>query len=94
MRAIHSCRSLLVLLALFSFVGVSIGDESAVGGNDGATISPTETDDGFNVNDLLPGLEDPNRDSFVQNYIMGQPMYYKDIYEPVSQFKDIIAFEK
>ena len=94
MRAIHSCRSLLVLLALFSFVGVSIGDESAVGGNDGATISPTETDDGFNVNDLLPGLDDPNKDSFVENYIMGQPIYYKDSCEPVSRFKAIHAFGK
>ncbi len=84
MRAIHSCRRLLVLLALFGVFAVSIGEETAAGESDGATMNPTETDDAFTINDLLPGIEDSEKDSFVENYIMGQPIYYKETYEPVS----------
>ena len=87
MRAIHSCRRLLALLALFGAFAVSIGEETAAGETAGATMSPTEVDDAFTINDLLPGLGDSEEESFVENYIMGQPIYYKETYEPVSKFE-------
>lgn len=72
------------------------GGEDLSNGETEATATPTkgetgdgegedETDDGeFDVKDLLPGLEDVDSDNFIKNYIMGQPKYYRQDYDPVS----------
>mmetsp|Transcript_19053 Transcript_19053/g.39261 ORF Transcript_19053/g.39261 Transcript_19053/m.39261 type:complete len:742 (-) Transcript_19053:417-2642(-) len=78
------------------------------GGEVGADDSETETtgeenendenenDDGaFDVKDLLPGLDDTDSDSFVKNYILGQPEYYTEVYNAphmVPQFNSIPRF--
>ena len=84
MRVIHCGRCLLVLLALLGILSVCLGDETA--GEGGATIegeTEATTDDEFELNDLLPGIEDPNSKSFVENFIMGNSEVYTQVFDPV-----------
>ncbi len=81
MKLISCGRYVLSLLVLFGVLSASLGDESTSNpSNDGtATMTPT---DQFELNDLLGDLE--NGDSFVENYIMGKPEFYREEYDPVS----------
>ena len=91
---------LLVLIILLSIsLGEETTDKGAVtdAGTDAVGTNSTSnqtnqtlveegdstTDDGNFVGDLLPGLED-EKDSFVSNYIMGDPKYYRYNYTAVS----------
>ncbi len=85
MKSINVGRCLLSLLTLFGILSTSLGDEeSAAIANVTATANPT---DGFELNDLLPSLE--NGDSFVDNYIMGKPKFYREEYNPVSGMRTL-----
>jgi hypothetical protein len=86
----QSGRWLLVLLGLFGILSVALGEEATV---TNSTAPPTDgkgdgeegDDDGaFDVKDLLPGFEETKNTNFVSNYIMGDPQYYTEVYDPVS----------
>ena len=91
MRVIRSSRCLLVLLALFGVLSESLGEETNAdsgatveGENPEADAEAEATDDDFELNELMPGLEDPNKNSFIENYIMGEPEFYREAFDPVS----------
>jgi len=83
---------LLVLLVLVGFLSVSWGQTDPVSSSDGTlnkTVAPTnatadEDDDAkfSGAEDLLPGLENPDIDGLVSNYILGTPEHYNKTYDP------------
>jgi len=109
MRTIPSGRWQLLLLCLLGVISVSMGEENVSegggvsGGEDqsnGETEATTgeavdgEDENDFDVTDLLPGL-DEDSDNFIKNYIIGQPEFYRQDYDPpamVPKFNNLPRF--
>ena len=94
---VTSSRLILVLLSLFCVFSFTLSDETATATDDAIAVDDAaasedvvvdpdaDNDDGdFDVTDLLPGLENVDSDSFVKNYIMGNPEWYQKPFDPVS----------
>ena len=86
------CRLKLVLLSLFCVLSLTLSDEITTATDDDAVIEATDDgdngeeddDEGFDIQDLLPGVENVESDSFVKNYILGNPEWYQKPFDPVS----------
>jgi len=92
---VTSCRLILLLLILLCALSLTLSEETATATDDDAVVEAADDDgdgdngeedddEGFDIQDLLPGVENVESDSFVKNYILGNPEWYQKPFDPVS----------